>query len=232
MIINSNRFACALFLYGAILLLWWLFSSQVFTVKNITYDKAPNENIKAELENLKGKNIITLQTSKLITKWQKEYPAIKYFRIYKGLPSTLRVNIEERSKALVWKSQDQYYLIDTSGIAYKKTSAKEAHFAIVDDENLPVELGRQIVSADFISSAQNILDNVPDIIKDEKIVELHVAESSFSVDVLTGANIRLKFDITQSLPLQYEALKYMYKEKRGDVKEYIDLRVVGKAYYK
>jgi len=233
-IIDYKRLTWVILVFGVALVIWWLLFSPTFLVKDIIYEHEVSEKIENKVESLKGENILLLQLSKLCAEWQKEQPVIKKLIIYRGLPHTLRVNIEERSKAMVWKTADNYYILDATGVAYEDAGKdmKENYMPIIDDSSIPVELGSKIVTADFVVSVQEIFDNITGKIGDETIKEMHVGESTFNVTVVTSKDIKIKFDITQPLDLQLEALDYIYKEKRGDIKEYLDVRVIGKAYIK
>ncbi len=232
--IDYVRLKWVVVIFSLSVLLWWFFASQVFIVKDIIYEGEPSEPIVEKIETLRGKNILLLKIDELIAGWQGELPIIKSLVIYRGLPDTLRVNVEERDKAIVWQSKEEYYFIDTSGVAYERAEGgkKESYLPIVDDSNINVELGNRIVSSDFVTTVQKIIDELPAKINNESIEEIHVGESTFSIAVLTSSNITIKFDITQSVNAQLEAVRYVYSEKRGDVKQYIDVRVLGKAYIK
>lgn len=232
--VDYGRLSFIFIIYICSVLVWWLFYSDMFRVTTITYTTEPSTSVKSKIEMLKGKNIFIVRTGKLISNIQKEQPSVKNMKIYRGLPDALRVNTEERSKALVWLSNKRYYLMDADGVAYRDlgVSPSETVLPIVDKNNLKVKLGQQIVSRSFVEAAQKLLDDMPSKIGSEKITELDVGESSFTLEVVTDKKIRLIFDITQPLDLQLDAVEYLYKEKRGDIKTYADLRVLGKAYVK
>jgi len=233
-IIDNKRLTIVIIVFAFIAIIWWIFISKIFIVQDIIYESEPSPNIKQRIEDLRGNNILLLQLSKLSREWQKDQPVIKSLHIYRGLPHTLRVGVEERNKAIVWKSNDNYYLIDSTGVVYEDSGSenKENFLPIIDDNNLDVILGTKIVSSDFVDFVKNLMDNISGKIGDETIKELHVGESIFNIEAITDKDINIKFDITQPLDLQLEALDYIYKEKRGDVKEYVDVRVIGKAYIK
>lgn len=230
--INYGRLSFVLILYVCGVLVWWLFFSNMFIVTDITYTSEPSASVKERIEALKGRNIFLARTGRLIANIQKDQPSVKNMKIYRGLPNTLKVNTQERSKALVWLSNKHYYLIDVDGVAYKDlgTAPADTVLPIVDKNNLSVSLGQQIVSRTFVEASQKLLDDMPSRIGSEKIVELNIGESSFTLEVVTDKKIRLIFDIMQPLDLQLDAVDYLYKEKRGDIKTYADLRVLGKAY--
>lgn len=232
--INYGRLSFVFVVYICGALAWWLFFSSMFNITTVTYEEEPSSSVKARIESLKGRNIFLVRTSQLIASIQKEQPSVKNMKIYRGLPDTLRVKTEERSEALVWLSQGHYYLMDADGVAYKDLgkAPSETVLPIVDKNNLKVKLGQQIVSTTFVEASQKLLDELPSKIGDEKITELDVGESSFTLEVVTNKKVRLIFDIMQPLDLQLDAVDYLYKEKRGDIKTYADLRVLGKAYIK
>ncbi|HOE74439.1 MAG TPA: FtsQ-type POTRA domain-containing protein [bacterium] len=232
--IDYVRLKWVVVFFSFAVLLWWFFVSQVFVVKEIVYESEPSEPVVEKIEALKGKNILLLKTEELVASMQKELPIIKRMAIYRGLPDTLRIRVEERDRAIVWQSKENYYFIDTSGVAYEHAEGgkKESYLPIIDDSGIAVELGNRIVSSDFVATVQKIIDELPAKINNESIEEIHVGESTFSIAVLTSDNVMIKFDITQAVDTQIEAVRYIYSEKRGDVKQYIDVRVLGKAYIK
>lgn len=213
---------------------WWLFLSAYFDVAKIEYLQEPSERIKERIEQLKGRNIITLRPLKLASQWEIEQPSIKALRIYRGLPRTLKVAVEERSKAFVWQTQGKLYLLDASGVVFQEVlnSSDQSSFAIIDDSNVPVQLGQKITSDAFVKTIQEIIDKLPANINGETIASVHVSETIFNLAILTNQNIKILFDTTQPLDLQLEAVKKIYAENRGDVHEYLDVRVLGKAYLK
>jgi len=233
-VIDYRRLTWVVLGVALMTLMWWLFLSPTFVVKDIIYDQEPSPSIKQKIEALRGKNIFLLRFSAFEQEWEKEQPIIKNLRLYRGLPNTLRVTVEERSKALVWKSGDHYYLLDATGVAYEDLGkkSKEKYLPIIDDRNVPVSLGERAVSNDFVTSVQKIIDSLSGKIGNESISEVHIGESTFNVDIKTSQNITLKFDILQPIDLQIEALEFVYKEKRSDVHKYVDVRVIGKAYIK
>lgn len=232
-IVSYRHLSFVLVFLGLAYLTWWLLASSIFSVEKIEYASEPSERIKTRVETLRGKNIIFIQPSKLARRWEAEQPSIKALHVYRGLPHTLRVVVEERSKAFIWQTQGKSYLLDGSGVVYEEVAAPEQNsFAIIDDNNVSVTLGKQIVSRDFVKNVQTLLDSLPALIAEEGIKNIHVGETTFNVTVVTGKDIKILFDMTQPLDLQMEAVKKIYAENRGDVHEYLDVRVISKAYLK
>src|SRR3990167_223085 len=213
---------------------WWLLYSSYFEVRYINYLQEPSERVKARIESLKGENIILMRPTKLARQWEVEQPSIKALHIYRGFPQTLRVAVEERSKAFIWQTQGKSYLLDASGVVFEEvpSPSDQNSFAIIDDNNVTLTLGQKITSEAFVKTVQSILDELQKYIGDEGIKNMHVSETIFNVTVVTGKDIKIMFDTTQPLDLQLEAVKKVYAENRGDVHEYLDVRVLGKAYLK
>jgi cell division septal protein FtsQ len=217
-----------------IYLAWWLLLSTFFQIHTIDFSREPSPPLRAVIEKLKGENILTMRLNAMTAKLQHDNPALKSVNLYRGLPDILRVDIVERTGALFWKTQEQYYRLDGSGVVFEAVNVAQTQgsLVIIDDSNLPVALGQKILSVEFVKDIQRILDELPAIANNESIKEIHVGESMYTIAVVTDQNVKILFDITQPLDLQFDAVKQVYLSNRPDIKEYADVRVIGKAYLK
>lgn len=215
-------------------LCWWLFMSTYFQVHTIDYSRDPSPQLKIVIEKLIGQNILTMRLGDMTEELQHDNPALKSVNLYRGLPDILRVDIIERTGALFWKSGENYYRLDGSGVIFESVDVDQIQnsLVIIDDNNVPVELGQKILSSEFVRDVQRILDELPPLINGEIITEIHIGESMYSVGVVTNQKVKILFDITQPLDLQFDAIKLIYANNRADIKEYADVRVIGKAYLK
>lgn len=216
-----------------IVLLWYLKNASFLTVKEVTIEGASELNKKTIEDALSGKNILFLRTKNIEANLRKVRPNIAELRIYRGLPDTLKIDVVERQTGLIWKSLDKYFLVDSEGIAYGERgplSAEEGLVAVADLKNLEVPMFKQIVSSRFVSFVENLLARLKE--KDFKVKEIEIGETTFQIAVVLEEGRRIFFDTTQEFNPQFEALNKVFSEKKDEIREYIDVRVIGKVYYK
>ena len=120
-----------------------------------------------------------------------------------------------------------------SGSGYKKLEETETYTSplISDSKNLPVSLGASIVSPNFIAFVTNINDKFFET-TNIKPTYFEIPQTTFDLYLYTEAGFYVKFNTMRSSSKQLENLKKVLVEKRDGVKEYVDLRIDGWAYYK
>src|SRR3989344_1651118 len=124
---------------------WWLLYSSYFEVRYINYLQEPSERVKARIESLKGENIILMRPTKLAHQWEVEQPSIKALHIYRGFPQTIRVAVEERSKAFIWLTQGKSYLPAGPVVGFEEapSPSDKNGFAIKADSNFALTRGKK-----------------------------------------------------------------------------------------
>lgn len=224
-------------IYAAILffaMYLFLFSTK-FTVKDIIVEG----NTLVSTEKLvnyipKDSNIFRLNIDDLKKNILAENTEIKEIRIYKGLPNAIKIVILEHENKILWQSNERKYFVSSQGVVSKELDSELASPEmplVKDSKNIAVTVGDTLVSPNFVSFILNI---------DEKFFELtninptyyEVMETTFDVNVYTEAGFYVKFNSMRSSTKQLNNLKEVLVQKRNDIKEYIDLRIDGWAYYK
>lgn len=216
-------------------LIWFLFYSPFFKIKNIIIEEAQaNEQLTLEVEHFKGKNIFLFSLKSEEQNLILKQPEIKSISIWKGLPDTLKLKLKLREKVLVWQTLDKFYLVDEQGIAFKERgpiSEGENVLLITDSRLIPVKLGNQILAPAFVQFVEKLGSDFP-AQTSIKLNSLEIEETTFQVTAKTSEGFKVYFDTTRPLEPQLLALKKVLAEHRQEVKEYIDVRVKGWAYYK
>lgn len=215
---------------GMIALGWLLFFSPYFQVKNISIEGDASQETVATIEGLKGRNIFLIGGKKAEKKLQQDQPWIKSIKIIRGVPDTVRVRLIERDAAFAWKTGEKTYLIDIEGIVFKEVSETKL-LTIIDNRNVPTKRGDQVVTTDFINFVETLRQIVP-LQTEFKVEGMQVDETTFHVALVVDRGFRIVFDTLQPLQIQIEDFNTFYKEKRDDIREYVDMRVEGVVYYK
>lgn len=182
-----------------------------------------------------GSNIILVQTGSIKSYLQENEPAIKQASVSRSGNHTLKVVIQERQPTLNWRSGNSLHLLDADGTvigpsqgAYEKTLP-----TIIDGSSLPVEEGRRVAPAAFIVFASQLSAQLPSI--GVGVVAITVPETTSELMVKTDKGYTLKFDTTRPVAGELADLQAVLKEierSKKTPKEYIDLRIENKAYYK
>lgn len=215
---------------------WFIFGSDYFKIKEINIVGSVTASVKNEIDMLEGKNILTYSSRGMIGRIKGAQSSIKDLKIYKGLPDSLRVEVVMRDPKMIWKSNGVTYLIDTDGVAFQAGEGELVTFEgklpeVADPHSQPVELGKKLVSKGFIDFVKN-LNQVFEKKMPIKIKEVQVGETTLEVEVLTSRNWKVLFSTTRGPETQIEALIKIVEQFHDQIKEYVDLRIAGRAYYK
>lgn len=232
----------ALVLSGALasLIYYFLFSS-AYQINSITVTgtkSLSNNKVKETVKNIteKGVNNIWLFSARSAKKQLlKTYGEIKTLEIKKKPPHGLDVKIVERTASIVWLTGEKRYFLDVDGVATAEISSDSTALAAVSDSaNLPVKVGDKIVSKSFITFANAIkYDLKPKTGLEPK--SMSVPETISELYVATDKGYTLKFDTARQAGQQIDQLKKVLAQlnkEQAAPREYIDLRIENKSFYK
>jgi hypothetical protein len=158
----------------------------------------------------------------------------KNIDIYKGLPDSIKVIVYRRSRSFIWQTQSKSYSVDEDGVVYEEipvVPADSQALVVTDNKGLPVELGQKIVVTDFIKFVNDISTKFSEKTK-LKIVGMGVEETTYHLHLRTENGFMVMFDTMRNLDEQLEDLNLLVTKYGPDIKEYVDLRIAGRAYFK
>lgn len=216
---------------------WLLFASPAFAIRRIDVVGSVTPDVLAEIQQLQGRNLLAYSTDSMAERLLGAQSSIKQLAVYKGLPDTLRIEVGLRSPVLRWKTGEDEYLLDAEGIpfqrgaGYTQTTADESAPLVIDLAKQPVSAGKRFMSPDFIALV-GTLDHEFPIRFPLKVDHYELGESTFSLTLVTDAGWKAYFDSTRAIEPQLTALGDVFGKFHDGIKEYIDLRVEGRAYYK
>jgi len=99
--------------------------------------------VEAALAGARGQNVFGLSTTPLVTALEK-MPTVSGARVQVQLPGTLAVSIDERKPVLVWKVDQDRYLVDSGGTLFAKLPAEAPPAAgalpVVDDRRASAKI--------------------------------------------------------------------------------------------
>lgn len=224
-------------LAGITVVVYLFFFSPKFAIKDVIVEG--NEFVAAEriVERVPvGRNIFLFNLADCREDILANLPEIKDVAIYRGIPNAVKLVVLERDGRLIWESNGVRYLVSTGGeVARKILPEEEAGFAvyprIVDRRNFTVTPGTALVSPNFVSFITNLHEQFFDN-TNIKPTFFEIDETTFDVVLHTEAGFSVKFNSMRASRKQLEDLKRVLVAKRPDIREYIDLRIDGWAYYK
>ena len=230
---NSRPLIVKLFKWFLLILviisiIYLLFYSPLFIIKNIIVDKDLPASINEHLESIKGKNIFLIKSSKIKEDVLKTFPELTEISIIRGLPDSIKITYSERNPKMIWQSAGRYFLVDEAGIIFREIQGAADLPLVKDNNDLPVNIGSQVVSLNFINFAGEGRSKLKDIME---LDHFEVNETTFQLDAIMTNGLKLKFDTTRSIDSQLEALKKFLSDHPNEAEVYIDLRVEGKVFY-
>lgn len=226
----------------AIFILWLLTAAPWLKVKDIRIEGVATEETKAEIEKLKGQNILWLSVTspdRVVTEHQ---PSIKEIKILRGIPDTLIVKLIEREPSMIWQVNDVWYTVDPTGFVFKEQQINKREDGsldypgttlpvVVDTKLVPVRVKQTIVRPQFITFVKTLQERLPKELN-LRVIRGEVGETTFNVTMVTDAGWNVLFDTTRPLEAQMKTLMNVLESKRADIHQYVDVRVRGWVYYK
>jgi cell division septal protein FtsQ len=219
-----------IFFVGIMLVLGYLlFFSPYFIIKNVEVKGSQNPKVIELLQVAKGKNLWLLNKN-ILKKELSGFAEIQSISIKKRPPSTLKVEIVEKPEGIIWRTQEKRYLLDNTGTVIKEVTEGNLP-EIIDPKNASVDIGKQIVTPVFVNFVKNLVfEFTPKT--NLTIKEISVLDE-MAVDIAVQTeSIKAIFDTQGDLDNQLENMAKVYQAKKDDIKEYMDLRIEGRVYYK
>lgn len=222
-------------------ILYLMFFSSVFSVNQTdvrgTREIKP-EVVKGDIEKkldgqLFKKNIFLFDKDSTTRELKKTY-ALKNLKIKKQYPAKLDVTVDEYILELQWLSGGKYYLIDEKGKAVVERTEKKENIIIVEDKkNVPVEVGKSLVTIEFINFIKYLDKNFSES-KGGKITKIEINESFNEINVYSDLGFYIIFDTTRDPNQELKNLvtTLSSKEVAGKKLSYLDMRVKNKVFYK
>lgn len=160
---------------------------------------------------------------------QRNYQ-IEQVRVERSLLGGLRVTIREQQATLQWRSGSSVFVLSGNGVAYAELGEVDGKLPAVEDStNLPVKTGQKIVPSSFVGFVVKIKPQLE--VAGIKAEAISVSETTTEVAVKTNKGFIMKFDTTRSLESQLADYKAIAARKIVP-KEYVDLRIAGRVFYK
>ncbi|MFH1088645.1 MAG: cell division protein FtsQ/DivIB [Patescibacteria group bacterium] len=142
----------------------------------------------------------------------------------------LQIIVDEHETSLIWQTNGERFLVNRAGVVYD-TASPESPLTVVEDlKNVPVDLKQQILTTDFIEFVNFVSANLSRKTP-LNIRQIVVPETTFELEVVTNENWKIIFDTTKSADTQLNNLSKILKAG-AQPRQYVDLRILDRVYYK
>lgn len=212
-------------------IIYLLFYSSIFQIKNIIVENPANPFINQEFDKLKGTNILLFKSSQVKENIIKSFPDVTDLKVIRGLPDTLKIQLNGRQSKIVWQTQGKNFYVSSDGRIYKEVEGMNDLPQVIDNKDLAVEFGQVVASENFINFIVELNSSFFQTMG-FAIIGFEINETIFQVDALTDQGWKVIFDTLRPIENQLADLGQFLSEHKDEAGEYIDLRVEGRVYYK
>lgn len=172
--------------------------------------------------------------------------SLEFLKIEKSLPGIVKISLEEKKPALIWKTSERFYLVDWDGVIIREISEIEvleylgnqggAKMAqVFDDSNSSVAIKDDILTAEAVRAINDLQNNLPRATSLSILNLAMVSRADSTIKSLTSEGWTAYFSLTNDLNAQIVKLNAFMVEKNSEARrglEYIDLRFEDRVYYK
>jgi hypothetical protein len=210
----------------------WALFSPIFAVSEVII--AGNVNVGSEKVSAVVPTNINLwryPTAKVAAKVKDVSPLISDVAIYRGVPNSIKIDVAEKNVAVIWQSGEDKFIVGMDGNAIMKPDKEYAVPLVIDSSGILIKMNDNVASTSFISLVIEVANAFESIIG-VPIDHFEVGVTTFEITVVGKTGPKLIMNTQRDGKLQLEAAKIVLTSHPDKVKEYIDLRVLGKAYIK
>lgn len=242
-------FGVAAFVLAVVAVVFFMFSDQ-FSVKRIIVvgnDSISDERVEEQIDLEKEgavweifprRNIFFFNIRRAEARLSDEIVQIRAVNIKRQMPDMLKVYVEEREPALVWRTRGDQYYLDLDGVISKKIHG-DPEFSLPifrDESDREVQAKEKLVSKNFVEFVVELAHtfNAETGLEYEELST--PAPISREIRVRTKLGWYIYFTSDRTLDSQFQKLLLILNKelKKGQKEnlEYIDLRIKDKIFYK
>lgn len=210
------------------------------TARTLQYTKYTDDIQKLLSSSIYNKSKLLIDTDKVAKEIQQEFPELGEVLVI--LPFAGRrpiIQVSPKEPALILGTRSGGYVVDGGGRVISKASELESsarsNLPVLQDESgLTIELGKYALPDESVSFVRDIASQVA--LRGYNIRSLSLPNVANEVHLrLIDQPYYIKFDLTGDSRVQsgtYFAVRAKLAKDGVTPREYIDVRVPGKAYYK
>lgn len=236
MVRNYSKIAVVLVIGG---LLYLIFGTKIFILDQLQVEGQhlvkQEEIVNTLFPNGFSKvNALTFMDGRAERKLTTKIPQIQSVTFNKNIFSkALTVRVIEHETSIIWVTGGERYLVNRNGVAYERAPENSPLLPVEDLKNIPISLNQQVVAPVFIDFVSSFVANLPrrTNISVRRIV---IPETTFEVEMETEEGWKIILDTTGSYEEQLNNLVRVLRELNPEspIREYVDLRIGKKVFYK
>lgn len=247
----SKKFKIIIFLIFVFIIAaaWSIFYSGFFKIKNIIVEGEGRidpkfiEQLSWDFVNkgfyiiIPQDNIFIFNNNKLKLVLLEKY-AFNDLQIIKKLPNTVKIKFNEKSYAMIWQENGNYYYADSNGYIIDEVNlleVKQKDYPIVENASVQIIKKKQVsVEPAYLNYILNLFKHLRDL-EDFKIDRFKIDNEKSTVKIILQDGPEIYFSITRDMDDQIEKLLVIKREKLQDdfnSKTYLDLRIGNSVYYR
>lgn len=135
-----------------------------------------------------GDNMFFLDTKQIAEDLKKEYPYLDTVKLHRKMPSTLQIEVTDRTEALSLEQNDKYFVLDLTGkVLEEKKSAAKNTATVTGISTKGLEVGNTI--------DENKQDKIASVIKLLELADAYDMKAHIkTIDVEKAYDVRITYD--------------------------------------
>jgi cell division septal protein FtsQ len=224
-------------------IVWVLFWSPVFKVTQVEVEGSLLSNATAISESVpRGGSIWFFSESTVRAQILASQPVIDV-KVYRGIPHSVKVVVEERKPVILWQSGEGVSLIDAGGevlFTYKladfPTSEVEPGTTlnqlsrVIDSQSIGVVTGTNIAAPQFVEFVANLQREMATYLPELKVVRLEVQQTTYDLLVVAESGLRVQMNTLGEAAPQVRNLARLITQENIASNAQVDLRIDRWAY--
>lgn len=226
-----------------LVVLYVLFFGSIFRVRTVEVQGVTLSN-PDEIRNSVplGGSLWAIPTAEIRQEIMTSQP-VREVRILRGLPSSIRLIVQEEEPVVAWVSAGQLSLLDEQGVAflqYPEQSLPPIETAlghkiaslprVVDTQNLPVEIGKKVVSASFVSFVKLSLENLQHYVPDYTWEKAEVSTTLYDITFVGPTGLKVAMNTLADSGVQVRNFTRLVQAEKVMPNSFVDLRIDRWAY--
>lgn len=227
---------------ASVALLWVIFFSGWLNVRNVRLQGKHSfaaetiaSDVKSYFERFPTqRNVLFLQTKELSDYIRSLHPTLEKVNISRTVLLDINVLLQETEPALIWQSGSKDWLIGEDGRVLRVVTEGDASFGrVIDIAQIQVGSGDKVADSNFVSFVREVYEIGRN--NNLEIDKVFISDTTREINVQLTSGVIIKMAVQRGAGEQMVAYQKTIQtaEREGTpIKEYVDVRITGKTYYK